>query len=284
MKKLLFIFSSSLILLTCKAQVIPTIGDVFNYDIGDEFHANYSIATPNAIRVVITGKYFSPLNDTVFYIRQNNNYTSTFAGGMPPAVTYYTTSFVDTVFYTGLTDPISSVIGYVINDSCDTYHDTVYVSTPCNAQVYENSSCVDCCFEGDQYRNVYGVGLGWMHYYHFNPGNNFTQQMDQFYYKKAVSGDSCGTPDRLWYAGLKQTEAGKKITFYPNPSAGKLKITNVTNEAGIRVYDMYGKLMLEDRVKTDASTDVSSLSNGIYLLIIHDGDNVCCEKLVVEKN
>ncbi|MCD6066690.1 MAG: Secretion system C-terminal sorting domain [Bacteroidetes bacterium] len=278
MKKLILISSLHLIGLVGKAQAVPTISDIFSFDVGDEFQSRSLFIPANLARFVVTGKYFSATNDTVFYIRQNDNYY-TISFGMPTNAT----SFVDTIYYTHLTDPITTLIPYTINDSCDSYHDSVYASSNyCGVQIYENMSCLDCCFEETLYNEIYGAGLGWIVDDYQYPAMMVHYRREQFYYRKAISGDSCGIPDRSFYIGLKQSQAEKSICFYPNPASHRLSISNVQSDITIGIYDVLGNLLLETHVDKDGELNVSSLSNGMYTFITEDKQTRNCYKLVIK--
>ena len=80
---LIFIF----ILKLSIAQNLINVNEIFDFNIGDKFQYEVYIdeyTTPNADRYTIIDKYFSDNSDTVFYIRINDSYYTTFTNGNPP--------------------------------------------------------------------------------------------------------------------------------------------------------------------------------------------------------
>jgi len=74
--------------------------------------------------------------------------------------------------------------------------------------------------------------------------------------------------------------AGFKL--YPNPAAnGIVYITTDTNGTKeVRVYDVFGELLLTDRV-TGKTLDISRLTAGVYMLQVVEGTNAINRKLIV---
>lgn len=276
MKKLLLAFLSCACF-NLSAQTAPSTANIYDFDIGDEFHYTYPLAPPNASRMKITGKYFSAASDTVFYVRQNDNYSSVSSGGMPPSLTYYTSSFVDTIFYTNLAAPVPYLVGVVFNDSCDTQHDSLYNSSSyCGAQVYEYLNCIDCCFEGDHYNGIYAPGKGLLLHDYQNPGNMAHQRIEQRYYHKAVSNDSCGVADRSHYVvtGLSEPELQKEFSAYPNPAEGEVTIALAHFFSGpykLQITDLYGATVYESILANPQETvNISHLASGIYFIKVNN--------------
>ncbi len=73
------------------------------------------------------------------------------------------------------------------------------------------------------------------------------------------------------------------LSFYPNPvSDGKIYITSklaLTKE--VQVYDVLGKVVLQATVAAK-EMNVSSLSPGVYLIKIKEGDASATRKLIVK--
>jgi hypothetical protein len=63
----------------------------------------------------------------------------------------------------------------------------------------------------------------------------------------------------------------ENLLIYPNPTKGKLYITNTTgNLINYTIYDLNGQIILIG--KTQESIDVSTLSVGIYILKTNQGN------------
>jgi hypothetical protein len=73
-------------------------------------------------------------------------------------------------------------------------------------------------------------------------------------------------------AGIADAEVSN-IVFYPNPVNNILNIKGLTDNSTISIYDYCGKIVLSNQIK-DNKIDVSSLSNGIYSIVIIDKKGV----------
>lgn len=72
--------------------------------------------------------------------------------------------------------------------------------------------------------------------------------------------------------------------IYPNPSAGKLKITAKNVESGIvglEIYDDNGKNHLRQSIPVDEMIDISYLPSGVYIIKIHDGGNLIRSQRII---
>ncbi len=76
-------------------------------------------------------------------------------------------------------------------------------------------------------------------------------------------------------------ENKSKVRIYPNPSNGQVYISAPQN-AGIRIYDISGK-MIENRINIDADSVLDlTLSSGMYFVQIQTGDNITTKKLIIQ--
>jgi hypothetical protein len=84
--------------------------------------------------------------------------------------------------------------------------------------------------------------------------------------------EACGSS---WYSWIESVNAlPLNVNIYPNPTANKINIVFNANEAGskvLKLIDIQGKTMLTKSIATQLgnniiSIDISSLSNGTYLL------------------
>ena len=68
---------------------------------------------------------------------------------------------------------------------------------------------------------------------------------------------------------------------YPNPNNGNTLFFNTTKEVQVSVYSILGKLIKHEKVTiTKKNIDISSLSNGIYLLKITSENKSITKKLI----
>jgi len=73
------------------------------------------------------------------------------------------------------------------------------------------------------------------------------------------------------------------LSFYPNPvSNGKLYITSkLSLDKEITIFDVLGKEVLKTTI-TSKELNVSSLSAGIYMIKIREGEATATRKLVIK--
>lgn len=84
----------------------------------------------------------------------------------------------------------------------------------------------------------------------------------------------------------KNEETQKNISLYPNPASDyvKIYIPSFINEVtNIEVFDILGKMQISKKniVKGENIINTSTLSNGIYIVIITSGNSITTYKLVI---
>jgi hypothetical protein len=82
---------------------------------------------------------------------------------------------------------------------------------------------------------------------------------------------SCGYPTGV----LGFVNEASNLRVYPNPAQNELTINIenlITNEAVLKIYDIYGKLITEHKIinSNNVKIDVTSMVNGIYYYTIED--------------
>lgn len=72
------------------------------------------------------------------------------------------------------------------------------------------------------------------------------------------------------------------LSFYPNPAtSGKLYITTKNNDdKQITIFDVLGKKVLQTSLSS-RELNISSLSPGVYIIKIEEGDASATRKLIV---
>lgn len=85
----------------------------------------------------------------------------------------------------------------------------------------------------------------------------------------------------LWAQEGKQAIDG--LNFYPNPvSNGKIYITSKsTLDKDIAIFDVLGKKVLQATLNTK-ELNISSLSPGVYIIKIREGEATATRKLIVK--
>ena len=69
-----------------------------------------------------------------------------------------------------------------------------------------------------------------------------------------------------------------EISLYPNPVSDILNISGNTTELSITIYDILGKQVMRSRIFN--SLDVSSLTDGIYLVELSNSQKTTTRKLI----
>ena len=196
-----------------KSQIIPTVGEIYDYSVGDEFISRDIVKTlpflnnysEEYVGTTITGKYYSAALDTVFYnCTQNTMFLQwTYPGTAAPytTATYSTQSPI--LSYTNLTIGADSLANFPsfyttnnfpdFSDPCYLgVHDSVYLGY-CSSKRYFKRNFVwgPTCFE--PYATIFYMveGCGGPYRSYNNTGSGFTYNSNLIFYKKGT--DSCGT-------------------------------------------------------------------------------------------
>lgn len=75
-----------------------------------------------------------------------------------------------------------------------------------------------------------------------------------------------------------------RAEIYPNPSAGKLRITaqNIqSNVVGLEIYDSEGKNHLRQSVSVDDIIDISYLPSGVFIIKLHDEGRLISSQRII---
>jgi hypothetical protein len=70
------------------------------------------------------------------------------------------------------------------------------------------------------------------------------------------------------------------INIYPNPSKDWIKIDGLTESSNIQIFDITGKLILQQEYQVDDKIDISSLTTGMYILNIRNSEGVSSKKII----
>lgn len=81
----------------------------------------------------------------------------------------------------------------------------------------------------------------------------------------------------------KQDNGIEGLSFYPNPvSNGKIYITSKsTLDKEVTIFDVLGKRVLQVTLNSK-ELNIASLSPGVYIIKIHEGDATATRKLIVK--
>jgi hypothetical protein len=86
-----------------------------------------------------------------------------------------------------------------------------------------------------------------------------------------------------WFESVPQLENNNLISFYPNPSKGRIYLhaDEQTGEASLGVYDMLGRqVIMKDHVPRDGYLDLL-LPDGVYTLRYSTEEEYCIKRLII---
>lgn len=282
MKKIFILILIATIPSTICAQGFMSIGEVFDFNINDEFHFKGQAdgQPPNADRIIIVDKYYSSDNDTVFYIRFHDSYFTT-PLMEPPYLEYHFWTETDTISYANLYSNITSYYQWTSFDTAMTYYDTIigmneeYCDSLINGYQYSINY-----FEPVYYSNEFGKGLGMVTNYYYNPAEYSMFDNRLFYFKKNEI--DCGIPDSTTVS-IFENNMDENLIISPNPACNILRIENKNNLEieSISLINFNGQIINQfDAEKTQL--DISEIPSGIYILNISYKNGQLTKKVIIE--
>ena len=81
--------------------------------------------------------------------------------------------------------------------------------------------------------------------------------------------------------GLDDTFATNGVSFYPNPSNGKVFLKGIQDETNIHIYTLNGAIIYNETVLNDTSINLN-LNSGLYLAKFSTKNGTTTKKLVIE--
>ena len=83
----------------------------------------------------------------------------------------------------------------------------------------------------------------------------------------------CNEMDPLPVGILKVAENNADIVVFPNPANQVINISGLSNDAyQVNIFDMSGRVMLNQSLNAERSIDVSNLDSGAYMLLLKNND------------
>lgn len=79
------------------------------------------------------------------------------------------------------------------------------------------------------------------------------------------------------------TNIKEYVSAFPNPASNALTISNIKRATTIRLYDILGKLVVEQEIMANETIDTSNLTNSIYTLVAEDIKGKTFIKVVIRK-
>ncbi|NOR87003.1 MAG: T9SS type A sorting domain-containing protein [Bacteroidales bacterium] len=253
------------------AQEYPTIGEIYDYDIGDIFHISeiyeygesgiqYIESTYKNIEVL--DKYYSLNEDTVYYdlfIKKQEIY------GEDSSYMYYV-EYYPTIWISDL-EAIKS--GDTLIENPDLYNGRKTVQT---SGEYISGP------DEDSWSDTWTVGCGNTYHYHNSWSWGSMQShihTDQLvYYKKGE--EEWGEEQII--VGIQEISNRSDIKIYPNPVSNQLNVSIADNFGEFKriyIYNANGKLVISNPISSsNMIVDVSSLINGIYFVNLIDENGI----------
>lgn len=279
------------------SQSYLTVGQVYNFNVGDIFEAEYSTDPPQSPPIfdltIVLGKWYSAHSDTVFYRDSVVSYAP--PACPPPCVGSFSTG-IDTISYTNLN---SKAVQDTTPNECPAVWDSIYTnaSVTCWQKVWEQGpsrNCLDTLpptFDG--YNTTYSwliEGCGGPYTNILFEGYEYTCYYSLIYSKKHDT--ICGAEYII--TGINQVNPVlTNFKIYPNPSDGIFTITSnslqpMSGLQKIEIFNVLGEQVLTEPLcsaQVDNSINLSAQPDGVYLyrIITENGSLVGEGKLVVQK-
>lgn len=181
---------------------------------------------------------------------------------------------IDTVLVTVDSISFTPINGYSLKTLHVTY-DKLDEGLP-----YQNQSVIIERIGDPQYM------FNWSHYSQVACDMNWTRGL-QCYYDDEIGLYSTGIADSCTYTYkwtvVEDNSIQPTITIFPNPTGGKVEIkTNTNLEIDIEVCNILGKSLLVRKITTIEELDLTTLPNGIYLLLAKDGSEILEVKKIIK--
>ncbi|MEO1033010.1 MAG: T9SS type A sorting domain-containing protein, partial [Bacteroidota bacterium] len=70
------------------------------------------------------------------------------------------------------------------------------------------------------------------------------------------------------------------ILLYPNPASTNFRIKGLTTASHVRVYDVNGRLIIEEQRSDDSPIDMSAYDDGVYLVKVTSDSSTIIKRLI----
>ncbi|MBS1596373.1 MAG: T9SS type A sorting domain-containing protein [Bacteroidetes bacterium] len=253
MKKLLLSLFLICSMFNAKALDTLTIRQIYDFDPGDTFQYHilsygvlYSHPTSSLFTIVITGRWYSPTMDTLYYSRERDG-------------------VADTILYTDLDAKIS------LTDTPSQY-------CPCSCRLRSDTACgglrndIFWTNGGDYFDYVYISGLGRVVGAYGRDDGRQTDTSLNSYVKANRRGQ---TP--YYYTGVADIP-GARISLYPSPATVQVRLTypDISGVARFCIYDALGRSVYEQSLSQAESVHlIGGLPPGVYQWQVCDMKGWC---------
>ncbi|MBU1720568.1 MAG: T9SS type A sorting domain-containing protein [Bacteroidetes bacterium] len=241
------------------AQSISTIGEIYDFEVGDVFHTTETGQSIGGFReertIQIIDKYYSTDSNTVYY---KCDISKRYSGSDQPYWSY--DSFQDIISYSNLDSLLNhGEIDTVMSSSqyygrkLNYYHN--------NQTMADDNYCIEGCGGPYYHLDTYYSDMTLIH--------NF----DLVYYQKGT--ETWGTPN--WVNIDEPYFPNEEMSVFPNPCSEMLFLIGKIEKGIIywgMIYSVDGRLVKRVDISNLEShaIDVSDLKPGLYNLVIYEID------------
>ena len=271
----IFLGLQALTNLTSYSQDTLTVGEVYNFEIGDEFHFETSFSHLLGFgvrRLFIDDKKISDNEDTIFYKGRMNFYSAFEQVGEMGEWQDYE------VKYSNLDSTLNWNNACVNIDTCILEFDFDSLCSRATMTINRRSGLID--FEENRKTLGFGVGLGQiLDAEQIDDGNmNVTERL--VYYKKANG--ECGYPN--FTSGITNKNE-TQINIYPNPAKSEICISSSEyngTEFQLKVSSLDGKVLHSlNSFVIGNKLNIDLLRPGIYILSLEHRAKRSSNKIIV---
>jgi hypothetical protein len=267
-----------------RAQVYNfNVGDTFDYkneNIGQNGYPYIDLDQISYYRTVITAKFYSQNQDTLFYARK--------VLGFPSNYLHYDSITKDTLVIVDLQMPAifyDYVTYYYVHDTTSRLIDSIINVETFNSRIV-NKAFISAFENGET--AVYAEGLGAIY---INQGGgdgagDFQNDITTLiYYSQA--GETWGTPASIAVGIKNVTEQQPTITLFPTINTGQFKIKIANGNSAnyqLTVYDLTGREVERATLTNGVSNiEMNNPAKGMYLWsVVSEGAVLQAGKLVIQ--
>jgi hypothetical protein len=260
------LFCSFIFSLGLKSQSVSTRGEIYDYEIGDIFHLNYTGHIANwhdyaVTNIEIVDKFYS--QDTILnYIRDIEIKRS---DSDDPEWIFEV--YLDTM---RIISPNSLINGGLID------------STGVNLELY-NGRLINYYYVGppeiiEIKRFVVGCGKTYDNWHEWDGYSGQTTEL--VYYKKG--NEEWGIPIPV---SIENHQTNKyDLILYPNPAKSNVNILSTDfEETYYEIYDISGNVVIKtNKIDGTKTIDISDLKKGLYIVVIKVNQKIVYRKLIKE--
>jgi hypothetical protein len=274
--------------------------DIYNFQIGDEFHVTKSRSHGNPFvydkeltKLNVLGRSENSMNVSITYVRERQmGLDSIFIDSQDEGHYFYIYNeiVVDTLVETYSKSELKFSMPMYFNDIGANamgilFERPAYFQSYYYIDAYGADSCAyfDVFYYGEIDEYILGLGGPYYEYYHDNqPG---IEQGRELTYFNLVDGSVYGQP--VEFVSLNDNIELADFQLFPNPAKTQITIELPANESGlqIQILDMMGRIIYTEEPKIGSQThviDISGVEQGVYIVQLTDENSVLGMKRFVK--